>query len=141
MVLKGEQECLEIEVLTSITSESGDYWEENWLYASVKGQFPGFIVNYDCNLRTDDLRRCNDEISNLLKGFVNNAHFTTLEEGIELYFQREPLGKISITGKFVATELTKCCLEFSFSADISVIDKFQFDLNNIIEKYPLIGVP
>ena len=141
MELKGDFGYLELDVLTNKTLGSNDYWEENWLYTSVKAKFSGFTVDFYCDLRTDDFEKCSDEVSNLLAEITDGAKFVTLEEGVELHFQRDSVGIIFVKGKLTATELTKCSLEFSFSVDIPTMERFNIELHKIIEKYPIIGVP
>ncbi|MET3731418.1 WapI family immunity protein [Moheibacter stercoris] len=141
MILKGDIGYLELEVLTNKISGSDDFWEENWLYTSVKGNFPGFTANYDCNLRTDDLKRCYNDVIGLINGITNNAKLTTLEEGIELSFQKDKFGSIQVSGKLTATDLTRCCLEFTFVTDIQTVISFNSQLHKILIEYPIIGKP
>lgn len=141
MILKGDIGYLEFNILTNKVSGSNDFWEENWLYTSVKGDFPGFIANYDCNLRTDDLKRWYDDVMGLINDVTSNAKLTTLEEGIELFFQKDQSGSVQVRGKLIATELTGCSLEFVFVTDIQTVINFNSQLRKVLIEYPIIGEP
>lgn len=139
MELKGEFGYLKLEVLTNKGSGTKDFWEENWLYTLVEGRFPGFLVNYKCDLRTDEFKRTGEEILKLLNGETDTANFTTLEEDVEIHFHREDYGEITVDGKLVATQLTNCCLKFNFVIDIFMMKSFSFQVQEILKDYPIIG--
>lgn len=141
MILKGENSFLEIDVLSATRSLSADFWENNWLHCSIKGEFPGFLVNCSVTLRTDDFQRCFNDLQHLISFEKKNAFFLTLEEGLMINFILDDTGIIKITGYIIATDLTGCKLEFNFLTDISRVQKFAFEINSLITDYPIIGSP
>jgi hypothetical protein len=141
MFLKGDGGYLEIEVLTNKISGTNNYWEENWLYSTIKGKFPGFDANFDCYLRTDDFDRFAQELREMIALKSDEAKFTTMEEGLMLFLEREHTGAIKITGKITATELTRCSLDFKYQVDNPTLERFINEVENLIKTYPIIGTP
>lgn len=140
MELKGEIGIIQIEVLFNKTSGTNNYWEENWLYCTVKGNFPGFISNYECNIRTDDFERCYNELVELHKFSREIAKFTTIEEGLIIILERNHNGSIKVTGSMNAVDLTGCSLNFNFQTDNFSLESFINDIFYILKEYPIIGI-
>ena len=132
---------MEIEILTNKISGTNNYWEENWLYSTIKGKFPGFDANFDCYLRTDDFDRFAQELREMIALKSDEAKFTTMEEGLMLLLEREHTGAIKITGKITATELTRCSLDFQYQVDNPTLERFINEVENLIKTYPIIGTP
>jgi hypothetical protein len=141
MILKGDIGTLEIEVLANKASGTNDFWEENWLYSTIKGNFPGFTANFDCNLRTDDFERFAQELRAMVSMKSDVAKFTTMEEGLTLLLEREHTGTVKVTGKMTATELTQCSLEFKYQVDNPTLERFIYEVEDVIKTYPIIGTP
>ena len=141
MIIKGEIGKIEIDILTNKTSGTFDFWEENWLYANIKGNFPGFKVNYDCNLRTDDFQHCAEKLESMLSMDIEVAEFTTIEEGLQIMFIRGEFGDIKVKGKMIATELTQCVFEFKFTMDVPTLQRLIGEMQQVVYMYPLIGNP
>jgi hypothetical protein len=139
MELKGEIGKIEIEVLAQKSSGTGQFWEENWLYCTIKGTFPGFSAKYDCNLRTDDFQRCKDEIYALKNGNISVARFNTIEEVLDLKFENQNNELIRVSGLLKAIDFTNCSLQFNFEIDNFNLDRFLNDIIETIDMYPIIG--
>lgn len=142
MRLKGDSGNLEVKILVRKKAFSTDFWEENWLYSSINGRFPGFDVNYKCNLRIDDLKRWQVDITKLInENTPYSISLKTMEEGIGLDFEKKENGMFYIRGRLVATELTGCYLTCSWEIDTEELQRFLSELSNNIIKYPIIGRP
>lgn len=140
MNLKSNEGSLEIEVRNRISSDSDDYWDGNWLYVFIKGVFPGFQVNFGCNIRTDELQNWYEELQKLSFQKVTQVQLVALEEGITLLFEREATyGTIKVSGKLTAVDLTGCSLEFVIIIDNYEVMNFILELGYILEKYPIVG--
>lgn len=140
MILTGEIGFFEIKVLHSNNASSNDFWETNWLYSSIKGNFPGFDFNFNVSIRTDDFKRAFDQLQDLIAHKKSDADFLTLEDNINLHFKREHTGVVKVSGKVVATELSSCSLEFNFSTDITTVENFTSEIDKVLNKYPIIGI-
>ena len=69
--LLGEETKIEIDVLYWNYPNSSDYWDRNWVTSKVNINIPGFLVNFNADLRTDEIRDFTNQIkimSKLLKG-------------------------------------------------------------------------
>ena len=141
MILKGDIGTLEIEVLTNKIFGTNNFCEENWLYSTIKGNFPGFTANFDCNLRTDDFERFAKELRAMVSMKSDVAKFTTMEEGLTLFLERKHIGMIKVTGKMKATEFPQCSLEFKYQVDNPTLERFIYELEDVIKTYPIIGTP
>lgn len=69
------------------------------------------------------------------------AKFTTMEEGLTLLLEREHTGTVKVTGKMTATELTQCSLEFKYQVDNPTLERFIYEVEDVIKTYPIIGTP
>ena len=71
--LLGEETTIEIDVFYRNYPNSSDYWDGNWVTSKINIKIPGYLVNFDANLRTDELRDFANEIklmSKLLKIWI-----------------------------------------------------------------------
>lgn len=142
MKIIGEIGTIIIDILTNKTSGTQDFWEENWLYANVRGEFPGFKANYDCNLRTDDFERCVKELTFMLseENYNQVAQFTTLEEGLQIIFKKDDRGSVKISGKMTPPDLPYWALEFNLTTDIPTIQRLIDEMQQVLDMYPIIGI-
>lgn len=139
MILNGEIGTFEIEVLCKNNTSSNEFWEANWLHSVVKGSFPGFTFNFNTNLRADDLQRLYKQLNDLVHYKETEAKLLTIEDNINLNFNRIHTGGIKVTGRVTAIDLTGCMLEFKFDSDNPTVERFAIEIKMILEEYPIIG--
>lgn len=83
--LIGDETTFEVDVLNWNYPNSSDYWDANWVTSKINIKIPGYLVSYDADLRTDELRDFAKEIrlmSKLLKGkatLKNLANYLLIE--------------------------------------------------------------
>ncbi|MDR2385884.1 MAG: hypothetical protein LBD80_09555 [Tannerella sp.] len=137
MILKGDIGKLEIKVLKRSNSETDDYWDGNWLESEIRIDVPGFNTLYGTNLRVDDLQRFYEKLTDLQSRNINEAEFTTMEEGLYLHCELVANGLIECKGK--ANNDTGNSLNFRLQTDLASLDIFVNELKMILKSYPLVG--
>jgi hypothetical protein len=103
----------------------------------VKINVSGFKALYGTNIRVDELQRFYKELSNLQSRAVEEAEFTTMEEGLYLHFASELTGIVMCKGK--ASNQTGNSLEFTLQVYLTEIDAFSDDVKSVLKSYPLLG--
>jgi|GEM_PF-4772909 len=141
MILQGDIGRLELDFLTRKEYGTNNFWEENWLYTLVKATFPGFIVRFHCNVRTDDLQRWHDDLAKFIDNELSSITLTSLEECISLIFIKNGIEDTKVAGVITDTELTGCSVKFTLHCDMSIIVNFRVELHNILMQFPIIGTP
>ena len=60
--------------------ELADYWDGNWVYATISIVAGGFRGEFEAQLRAEEFLRFRDELRPLHDALVGRAKFDTLEE-------------------------------------------------------------
>jgi hypothetical protein len=137
MILKGDIGKLEIKVLRRSNSETDDYWDGNWLESEIRISVSGFNALYGTNLRVDDLQDFYEKLIDLQNNNINEAEFTTMEEGLYLHCESTTNGMIQCNGK--AINDIGNCLYFKIQTDLASLDAFIDEIKVVLEFYPSIG--
>jgi hypothetical protein len=137
MILKGDTGKLEIKVLKRSNSETDDYWDGNWLESEIRIDVQGFNALYGTNLRVDDLQYFYKRLTALQNYSIDEAEFTTMEEGLYLYCKLTANGIVECKGK--ANNDTGNSLDFRIQTDLASLDMFVRELKTVLKYYPLAG--
>jgi hypothetical protein len=73
---RGEQ--LSIHVTRRAFPEASDYWDGNWVYATIRLRAGAFRAEYEALLRTDELASFRDQLGTLHAALNGSATFETM---------------------------------------------------------------
>ena len=134
LILKNDNEHIEIRILKRSCEESQNLLDLDWLDAEITIAVTGFKAMYPAVFRADDFKLFHEQLNNLLHFNSTTARFDTLEKSIELVFNRQKLGNITCYG--TATNETQNILEFTLVLEHEGLDRCLRQLNIILEQYP-----
>ncbi|MFJ7406477.1 MULTISPECIES: hypothetical protein [unclassified Lysinibacillus] len=75
-----ENEHVEFGVLTRSHPNSIDYWEVNWIVSTIKIEIPGYLVQFNADLRTDELKDFLDELNMIRSNLSGKAILKNLDD-------------------------------------------------------------
>ncbi|MFC5603751.1 hypothetical protein [Sporosarcina koreensis] len=139
--LLGEETKVEIDVLYRSYPNSSDYWDANWVNATIKIEIPGYKVSFDADLRTDEIRKFLNELKSLRQSLRGKASLTNLEGNLEFEGEIDKLGKIKWNAETCYPAGNGAVLEFKFESDQTYLNMLIKELDDIITHFPVIGKP
>lgn len=139
--LTGEETTIEIDVLYRNYPNSSDYWDGNWVTSKINIKIPGYFVNYDADLRTDELRDFANEIKLMSKLLKGKATLKNLDNYLQIECEMNKTGKIIWTAETCYPAGYGAVLKFEFVSDQSFLVDLIKELENISVAFPVIGKP
>jgi len=129
-----------IQVVGPMYPEADAFWDGNWLTSPITARLPGFTVDLDAALRTDELQSFRQELERFHRTMSGRAELVSLEEWITLQVVREPNGHLDVGGKLSEDSPARNTLRFSLPG----LD--QTDLPGLIDallavegRFPVVG--
>ncbi|GGA40859.1 WapI family immunity protein [Psychrobacillus lasiicapitis] len=139
--LLGEKTKVEIEILGREHPNSYDYWDGNWVVSNVKVQIPGYYVDFNASLRTDEIRDFVDDLKLMDRHLSGKAILNNLDSFIHFEGKMDKLGHIEWSGETCYPVGTGAVLSFEFMSNQSYLKDLIKDLEDITDVYPVIGKP
>ena len=139
--LLGEETTIEIDVLYRNYPNSSDYWDGNWVTSKINIKIPGYLVNFDADLRIDELRDFANEIKLMSKLLKGKAILNNLDNYLHIECEMDKLGKIIWTAETCYPSGYGAVLKFEFESDQSFLIGLIKELENILTAFPVIGKP
>jgi len=128
-----------VEAVSYEREESRDYYDNNWINSIVFikcGQFQG---EFSAQFMTEDFERFKQELKSLYTDLASPAHFTTIEEQLELIVTGDGRGHIEM-------QITACDkvadgaeLQYTMSFDQTILKPVIEQLQIITKKFPIRG--
>jgi hypothetical protein len=126
-----------------------DYWSANLLNAAIEIRAGSFQGMYGATVRTDELKAFRDGVARLHRLESEEA---TLETALQqLRIRIAPDGEYSLTAECVARDLplphpmdrvrAAYTLSFSLSFGRAALAEILKDLEEVVQKYPVVGEP
>jgi len=85
-------EQLSIHVTRREFPEASDYWDGNWVYATIQIRAGAFRGEYEALLRTDELASFRDQLATLHAALNGSATFETMEHWLRVDIQGDGRG-------------------------------------------------
>ena len=139
--LLGDDTIIELDVLYRNYPDSSDYWDVNWITSKINIKIPGYHVNFDANLRTDELKDFVNEIKLMTKHLKGKATLSNMETFIQIEGEMDKLGKIMWIAETCYPAGYGAVLKFEFESDQSFLNILIRELEEILTSYPVIGTP
>ncbi len=137
-----EAEHLVIAVLGREHSGADDYWDGNWVVATISIAVGGFTGTVRASLRMDELHRFNEGLKFINQNLFGAAVLESMEHWISLTVKAESRGRIEISGELSDQAGAGNVLSFDLSdVDQTYLPGWISDLDDIEEAFPVIGSP
>lgn len=137
--LLGEKTKVEIDVLAREYPNSSDYWDGNWVISNVKVEIPGYYVDFNASLRTDEIRDFVNDLKSMNRNLTGKAILKNLESIIHFEGEMDKLGHIDWSGETCYPAGSGAVLTFEFVSNQSYLEDLIKELEDITYVYPVIG--
>jgi hypothetical protein len=121
--------------------DADDYWDGNWLQASVTIQAGGFHGSVDGDLRTEELARFLEQLADVQKTLSGTAEFHTMEEWLSIRVTGNGRGHMTIRCVVWDAPGVGNTLECQLTADQTFTKKTVEELAAAVKAYPVAGMP
>ncbi|MEH6942686.1 WapI family immunity protein [Bacillus sp. JJ722] len=139
--LLGENEKVQIEILSRSYPNSSDYWDVNWVDSKITIEIPGYFVHFDTDIRTDGLKDFMNELKLMNSKLKGRAILKNMDGSIYFECEMNRLGQISWEGETCYPVTFGAVLNFSFQSDQSFLERLIEELEDILSIFPVIGKP
>lgn len=134
-----ENEFLLIRILQRQFPQNRDYWDGNWLVATVEvsvGAFRGEVNGY---LRADEFALFSQELVELYTKLTGTARFSTMEGWLTLLLTGDGLGHIVAECVLRDEPGMGNKLEFALGFDQTYIPNILNGLTQVSQTFPIVG--
>ena len=132
-----ERERIEVSVHAYERAPVGDYYDDNWVRASVVVSVGSFSGNYDAAFLTSDFASFREALRELHQSLTGVASFSTLEEQLSLQLAGDGLGHVLLKGIALDAPGTGNRLEFELALDHSYLLSALEGLDEIVSSFPV----
>ena len=120
--------------------DATDYWDGNWVVATVVVKIGNFSARIDASLRSEEFEQFHTELSQLNKTLSGEASFETMERQLSIKIFGDGIGHLQCTGTVVDYH-RRNRFEFSFGFDQTELPPILRELRELNEAYPVVGQP
>jgi hypothetical protein len=132
----GENERVEVRVHGYERAPVGEYYDDNWVRASVAVAVGAFSGEFDAAFLTSDFVRFREGLAVLNETLVGKASFTTLDDQLSLELTGNGRGGIRFKGVAVDAPGIGNRLEFALDLDQSYLPGILGGLDEILKEVP-----
>jgi len=137
-----DAEHLTIVVLGREHAGADDYWDGNWVIATISIAVGGFTGTVRASLRMDELHRFNEGLKFINQNLFGAAVLESMEHWISLTVKAESRGRIEISGELSDGAGAGNVLSFDLAeVDQTYLPGWISDLDDIEKAFPVIGRP
>jgi hypothetical protein len=135
-----EVEHLSIAVLGREHAGADDYWDGNWVIATISVAVGGFTGQVRASLRMDEIHRFNEGLKFLNQNLFGAAVLESMEHWISLTVKAGSRGRIEIHGELSDGAGVGNVLSFDLAeVDQTYVAGWISDLDDIERAFPVIG--
>jgi hypothetical protein len=140
-----ERESLVIEILERSNPTAIDWWEGNWLKATVtvnvvlaEGALNGQVRGL---LRSNELAVFQNELAELYSSLTGTARFSTMDRWLALELRGNGRGQVAVIGQLSHNSVSMNMLRFEMGLDQTYLPEILTSLHAVLTAYPVIGQP
>jgi len=134
---KHERVCLT--VLGRSHPGSSDFWDGNWLRTSVDVAVGGFTGRFAADLRAEEFRSFNEELSKLYRTLEGHARFETLEGQVSMTLMGNGMGHVALQAELRDRAGTGNRLRLEFATDQTYLPGIIESLDAVDAAWPVQG--
>jgi hypothetical protein len=137
-----DAEHLSITVLGREHDGADDYWDGNWVVATISVAVGGFTGQVRASLRMDEIHRFNEGLKFLNQNLLGAAVLESMEHWITLTVKAESRGRINVSGELADEAGIGNVLTFELAeVDQTYLAGWISSLDDIERAYPVMGTP
>jgi hypothetical protein len=121
--------------------ESTDYWDGNWVYATVRIRVGAFRGEYEALLRTDEIARLRSGIAQLHAELKGTANFESMEEWLRMTVDGDGRGHFVARCEARDQPGTGNTLRFELRFDQTELPRGIAALDAVLAAFPVKGTP
>lgn len=132
---------LSVEVTRRAYPDAEDYWDGNWVHATVRVRAGAFRGEYDALLRTDEIASFHEQLVPLHAVLNGTARFESMEAWLEVEVVAD--GRGHFVAKCVARDDAGIgnTLAFELSFDQTELGPVLDSMAAVVEAFPVKGRP
>ncbi|MBM6618774.1 WapI family immunity protein [Bacillus suaedaesalsae] len=130
-----------IDVVRRSHPETKNYWDINWITSRIQIKIPGYSVDFEAYLRTDEILRFLNGLKSMNKDLKGNAILVNLDSFIEMECKMSHFGKLLWSFETCYPNGDGAVLTSEFESDQSYLPKLIKELEMILNAFPVIGKP
>jgi hypothetical protein len=121
-------------------AEESDYWDGNWVEATIEIAARGFRGKVDAQLRAEDFVLFRDQLRPLYENLGGAARFVTMEDWLTVEIQGDGKGRFHAACVAVDRPGMGNQLTFGIDFDQTELPEILRGLDAICEAIPVVGV-
>ena len=118
-----------------------DYWDGNWISATVDVVVGGFRGNVEGNLRREEFVGFRDQIRRIYASLSGQAEFHTMEDWIGIRMEIQRTGHIKCDCFLMDYPGMGNRLTFQLSFDQTYLPALLDEIDAVLSTFPIIGAP
>lgn len=132
-----EHERIEVDVSGYEREPVGEYYDDNWLGATVSVKVGGFSGWFGAAFMTEDFSRFLNQLRQLYETLGGKAEFNTIEGQLLIALEGDGKGHIEVRGEAMDAAGTGNRLLFNLAIDQTQLSQTMKELSNIVSEYPV----
>jgi hypothetical protein len=136
-----ENDCITIHIVGRMHPGFTDYWDGNWLITPTSVSVGGFKGWVEAGLRCEELERFRQQLRELHTTLTGTAELTSMEDWLHVQLVGDGLGHVAVTGSVMDRPGIGNRLEFTFAIDQTDLPTLIAALDEINQKFPVLGSP
>ena len=121
--------------------EATDYWDGNWVHATVTIAAGAFRGSFEAQLRADEFARFRDELRSLYRTLAGRAVFAPMEPWLKIEIEGDGKGHFRASCEAHDRPGTGNKLTFSVDFDQTDLPAILAGLDAVCEAFPVRGSP
>jgi hypothetical protein len=135
------RECVVVQIAAPERPRSTDYWDGNWLHASVQIHVGGFDGRASGALRAEEFVDFRGEVLALHRSLRGRARFSTMEDWLSIEMTGDGRGHVEVRGHLQDDPGSITRLVFRLEVDQTHLSSVLTALDDVVTRFPVRGRP
>lgn len=141
VIRSNSDDYLKISFLGRSHPETADYWDGNWIQATVELKAGGFRGSVSGDLRADELVCFVDQLASLQELLSGTAEFETMEHWLSIKVTGDGCGHMEFCCVIRDEPGIGNTLEFTLTTDQTLTETTVAGLAAAVQAFPVLGTP
>jgi hypothetical protein len=129
---------IRINIINYERMANGDFYDSNWVAASIRFSIGAFSGNYNLSMLTYEFVSFREQLIILHKELTGLAELDTMEGQVKLAFSGNGRGTITLNGSMQDRSGDGNVINFELNLDQTYLIPLIDELNELIAEYPVI---
>jgi hypothetical protein len=129
---------LRVAVMGREYPEMDDYWDGNWLNATIEAHASDRKVRYQASLRADEFDSLRTQLVRMTRGQADTAIFESTEEWLTIRLQRD--GTTVVVSALCRSAVEQeGSIELALNLDDAILQELISRLTRLLARFPVLG--